>query len=67
MGSKEDQKRNPVARLRERFFEKKKNRVPSEELKDTFKKKAPPTQEEESRKKIAQCSVTPKPRKEIDL
>jgi hypothetical protein len=36
MTIKEKESKNPVARLREKFLEKKKNRMPSDALKETL-------------------------------
>jgi len=45
--------KNPVARLREKFFDRKKSRTPSAELKETLRKKEAPTAEENEQKKVA--------------
>jgi hypothetical protein len=61
MTIKEKESKNPVARLREKFLEKKKNRMPSDVLKETLIKKQERPAQEDGNKKIA------KPRTEVDL
>ena len=59
MNSKTSDK-NPVAQLREKFFEKKKKRIPSQEIKDTLRKKQEPTEtEDQIEKKIAKTPEHP--------
>ncbi len=47
MSANKEPKENPVAKLRERFFEKKKNRSPSPEIKDTFRKEQEPAKKKD--------------------
>lgn len=48
MDTNENDEKNPVAKLREKFFEKKKNRTPSQEIIDTFKKENEPASDEKT-------------------
>ena len=65
MSAKQEVKKNPVAELREKFFEKKKNQAPSQEIKDTLKKKRPGS--EDTLEPLKKSATNRRPRKEIDL
>jgi hypothetical protein len=65
MGSKEDQKKNPVARLRERFYKIREGLRPSPELENALRKENPvKEQESEKQKKIASTQL---PKRDLDI
>lgn len=49
MTTKNTSGKNPVAELREKFFEKKRNRRPSQEIKDTLQKREAPAADKRKR------------------